>query len=154
MLFYENIYVAVDGSKEAEYAFEKAIAISKRNKGAKIHLYHIIDERSATTVVDAYDRTYITEATKYAEELLQTYIEKAEQSGVTAIESFIGKGSPKQLLLKVFAGLKDQDLVICGATGLNRVERMIIGSVSDNIVRSSGCDVLVVRTPKGQREES
>ncbi len=147
MLFYENIYVAVDGSKEAEYAFKKAIAISKRNEGAKIHLYHIIDDRSTTTIVDAFDRTYITEATKYAEELLQEYKAKATAAGVPDVETYIGKGSPKNLLLKVFSKLKDTDLVICGATGLNRVERMFIGSVSDNIVRSSGCDVLVVRTP-------
>ena len=147
MLFYENIYVAVDGSKQAEYAFEKAIAVSRRNDGAKLHLYHIIDDRSTTTIVDAYDRTYITEATEYAEKLLQQYKTKASAAGVSNVETYAGKGSPKHQLLKVFSKLKDTDLVICGATGLNRVERMIIGSVSAAIVRSSGCDVLVVRTP-------
>ena len=147
MLFYENIYVAVDGSKQAEYAFEKAIAVSRRNDGAKLHLYHIIDNRSTTTIVDAYDRTYITEATKYAEKLLHQYKTKAGAAGVSNVETYIGKGSPKHLLLKVFSKLKNTDLIICGATGLNRMERMIIGSVSGAIVRSSGCDVLVVRTP-------
>ena len=40
------------------------------------------------------------------------------------------------------------DLIICGATGLNAVERFLIGSVSENIVRSAKCDVLVIRTPE------
>ena len=31
---------------------------------------------------------------------------------------------------------------------LNAVERFLIGSVSENIVRSAKCDVLVVRTPE------
>lgn len=35
---------------------------------------------------------------------------------------------------------------MCGSTGLNAVERFIIGSVSEAIVRHSECDVLVVRT--------
>ena len=42
----------------------------------------------------------------------------------------------------------EADLIICGATGLNAVERFLIGSVSENIVRSAKCDVLVVRTPE------
>ena len=35
---------------------------------------------------------------------------------------------------------------MCGSTGLNAVERFIIGSVSEAIVRHAECDVLVVRT--------
>ncbi|HHQ0107144.1 TPA: universal stress protein, partial [Listeria monocytogenes] len=37
------------------------------------------------------------------------------------------------------------DLIMCGATGLNAVERLLIGSVSEYIIRHSPCDVLVVR---------
>ena len=40
------------------------------------------------------------------------------------------------------------DLIICGATGLNTVERILIGSVSENIVRTAECDVLVIRAPE------
>ena len=40
------------------------------------------------------------------------------------------------------------DFIICGATGFNAVERFLIGSVSENIVRSAKCDVLVIRTPR------
>ena len=44
------------------------------------------------------------------------------------------------------------DLIICGATGLNAVERFLIGSVSENIVRSAKCDVLVIRTPEDENK--
>lgn len=37
------------------------------------------------------------------------------------------------------------DLIICGATGMNTVERFLIGSVSESITRHASCDVLVVR---------
>ena len=33
-----------------------------------------------------------------------------------------------------------------GATGLNAVERLFIGSVSEYVIRNATCDVLVVRT--------
>ena len=35
---------------------------------------------------------------------------------------------------------------MCGTSGLNAVERFIVGSVSEAIVRHAPCDVLVVRT--------
>ena len=33
-----------------------------------------------------------------------------------------------------------------GATGLNAVERLFIGSVSEYVIRHAICDVLIVRT--------
>ncbi len=33
-----------------------------------------------------------------------------------------------------------------GATGLNAVERLLIGSVTEYVTRTADCDVLVVRT--------
>ena len=33
-----------------------------------------------------------------------------------------------------------------GATGLNAVERLLIGSVTEYVTRVANCDVLVVRT--------
>ena len=56
-------------------------------------------------------------------------------------------GSPKNRITKEVASIVEADLIICGATGLNAVERFLLGSVSEAIVRSSKCDVLVMRTP-------
>lgn len=39
---YKNIQVAVDGSKEADLAFSKAVAIAKRNH-ATLEILHVID---------------------------------------------------------------------------------------------------------------
>lgn len=147
ILAYERIYVAVDGSKEAEFAFEKAVGIAKRNVGSRLYLVHVVDQR-ATIAMDFGDSANFERAIVYAEELLAEYQQRAAAYGVRDVQILIEQGSPKQALIKKFAPLTEADLVICGATGLNRVERFLIGSVSDNIIRSSGCDVLVVRTPE------
>ncbi|MEK4487236.1 universal stress protein [Psychrobacillus sp. FSL H8-0484] len=52
------------------------------------------------------------------------------------------------MLTKELSNLVEADLIVCGATGLNAVERFLIGSVTEAIVRSSKCDVLVIRTPE------
>ena len=43
---YKSIVVAVDGSKEAEYAFRKSIDVAKRNEGSTLNLVNVIDTRS------------------------------------------------------------------------------------------------------------
>ncbi|WP_143464497.1 universal stress protein, partial [Lactobacillus taiwanensis] len=45
------------------------------------------------------------------------------------------------------------DLIILGATGLNAVERLLIGSITEYVTRTAACDVLVVRHPAAQNED-
>ena len=47
MLSYKNILIAVDGSSEAEWAFNKAVDVAKRND-AKLTIVHVIDTRTYT----------------------------------------------------------------------------------------------------------
>ncbi|MFE8704206.1 universal stress protein [Cytobacillus sp. FJAT-54145] len=145
-LTYKNILVAVDGSKEAEWAFKKAIEVAKRNQ-AKIVLAHIIDTRTFATV-EAYDRTIAERADRFATELMENYKKEALDAGVSEVSYEIDYGSPKVKVPKDIAKKHQVDLIICGATGLNAVERFLIGSVSEHITRYAPCDVLVVRTDK------
>ncbi|QED48920.1 universal stress protein [Cytobacillus dafuensis] len=143
---YSNILVAVDGSTEAEWAFKKAIEVAKRND-ARITLAHIIDTRTFATV-EAYDRTIAERADMFARELMEKYKNEALEAGVSNVEYVIDYGSPKIRIPKDIAKKHSVDLIICGATGMNAVERFLIGSVSENIVRYAPCDVLVIRTNK------
>ena len=44
---YERILVPVDGSKEAELAFQKAVAVAMRNgEGTELRLVHVVDTRA------------------------------------------------------------------------------------------------------------
>jgi len=143
-LTYKHIVVAVDGSKEAEYAFKKAIAVANRNEST-LNLVNIIDTRSFAAI-EAYDRSIQERAQEFAEELLEGYKNEAEAAGVKNVNVLIEYGSPKTIITRDISKKLEADLIICGATGLNAVERFLIGSVSESIVRSSNCDVLVVRT--------
>lgn len=143
-LAYRNILVAVDGSKSAECAFKKAVQIAIRNN-AKLTLVHVIDTRSYVSL-EAYDGTMAERAVSYAENLLDEYKKEAKARGLHTLETMIERGSPKSVIPKQTAKQVEADLIICGATGLNAVERLLIGSVSEQITRSATCDVLVVRT--------
>jgi nucleotide-binding universal stress UspA family protein len=148
---YKNILVAVDGSKEAEWAFKKAVQIAKRNS-ASLLVAHIIDTRTFATV-EAYDRTIAERADRFATELMEKYKKLATDSGVSQVQYVIEYGSPKIRIPKDLAKQHQIDLIICGATGLNAVERFFIGSVSEHITRYAPCDVLVVRTEKPEETD-
>lgn len=141
---YKSILVAVDGSEEAEYAFRKSIEMSKQNKGSKLTIVNVLNTRS----LEGYDRSINERAQQLAEELVNRYKAQAEAEGIENVKAVIEYGSPKTLITNEIASTIEADLIVCGATGLNAVERFITGSVTSAIVRSAKCDVLVVRKPE------
>lgn len=139
---YNSIIVAVDGSKEAEYAFRKSIDIAYRNEGAQLHIVNIIDTR----YFGALDQEVAEEVKEQSREILNRYKARSIAARVENVNIIIEYGSPKTVITKEIAKSVEADLIICGATGHTPVERYLIGSVSEAIVRSAKCDVLVIRT--------
>lgn len=78
-----------------------------------------------------------TEEKKRAEEfainLLESY-KNAEAEGLENINLVVEYGSPKSVITKDIAQQVEADLIIWGATGLNTVERFLVGSVTTGIV--------------------
>ena len=142
---YQNIVVAVDGSKEAELAFRKSIDVALRNVDSTLHIIHVIDTSFSTTVDMLYDNM-VELVRKHSEVLLENYKTQANEAGVANVNTILTKGVPKIVLSKNLSDLVQADLIICGATGLNAVERLFIGSSAEAITRHAKCDVLVVRT--------
>jgi nucleotide-binding universal stress UspA family protein len=145
-LKYRNILVAVDGSKEADRAFKKGIEIAKRNNATML-LVHVIDTKSFA-LIQAYDTVIGDRAEKLAKDMLENYQLQANEAGLHEVQYEIDFGSPKVRIPRELAKKHKVDLIICGATGMNMVERIFIGSVSEHITRYAPCDVLVVRTEK------
>ncbi|MBV7391154.1 MULTISPECIES: universal stress protein [Enterococcus] len=141
---YSKIMVAVDGSQEAELAFKKAVNVAKRNQ-AELVLAHVIDTRAFQTV-SSFDNVLAEQATDMAKQTLSDYEKDARAAGVTEVSQVIEYGAPKLTIATQIPEKYDVDLIMLGATGLNAVERLFIGSVSEYVIRNASCDVLIVRT--------
>lgn len=140
---YQNILVAIDGSKEAELAFKRALVIAQKNNSA-VYLVNVIDLRSYVGL-EAFDKSFPERARNMTEGMLEEYKERAIVSGIDEVSIIIEFGTPKELIPIEIAEKLDIDLIISGATGLNSVEKFFIGSVSENIMRRAKCDVLIAR---------
>ena len=135
---YSKILVAVDGSKQAEWAFKNAVAIAQRNEDAELYIASVIDATIATSgLSDPYIFNSFYKRTK---ELVDSYVEYAKADGLTKVN-----GIPKIVLSEDIVDEKEIDLVVCGSSGLTGFKRMLMGSVSEGIVRYAKCDVIIIK---------
>ena len=61
------------------------------------------------------------------------------------IETYILYGYPKTLIANFNESKEKIDLIVMGATGLNAVERVLVGSTTSYVVTHAPCNVLVVK---------
>ena len=141
---YTTILAPVDGSSESELAFRKAIEVSKRNH-SKLVIVHVIDTRAIQTP-SGFEGNFTDEIIRQTKVMMDSYEKVARDAGLSDIESRTEYGSPKVMISKDLPEEYHADLIMIGATGLNAVERLFIGSVSEYVIRHAPCDVMVVRT--------
>ena len=140
---YQNIMVAVDGSHEAELAFEKGVNVALRNN-SRLTIAHVIDTRALQSV-STFDAEVYEELQEDAKKLMDQYAEKAKEAGVANVVTIVEMGNPKTLLATDIPDEQKVDLIMVGATGLNAFERLLVGSSSEYILRHAKVDLLVVR---------
>lgn len=140
---YSRILVAVDGSKQAEWAFKNAVAIAKRNENSTLYVASIIDATIATSgLSDPYIFNSFFKKTK---KLVESYVEVAKNEGLENVHGIVEQGIPKIVLSEDIVDEKDIDLIVCGSSGLTGFKRMLMGSVSEGIVRYAKCDVIIIK---------
>lgn len=131
---YQHILVPVDGSKEAELAFKKAVAVALRNGAdTELQLLHVVDTRAFQNV-SSFDSSMVEQVTKTAKQTLDQYVDYAKKQGLTNVSYTIEYGAPIMIRSA------------CIFSGTSREIRVLIGSVTEYVTRMAICDVLVVRT--------
>ena len=136
---YKKIAVAIDFSKQSLKALDRAVHIALNNDAALL-LVHVVDTNSFGSIA-AYDLKYAAQLKEDSKKELEKLAKDALAQGVSKIETLVAEGSAK----KILTTLPEIDLIICGETGVNEVEKMMLGSIAERIVRYSTYDVLVVR---------
>lgn len=144
---HSQVVVAYDFSHSGHAALERAIALAARAPWHVLHVVAVIDPRFPfpalpTKHVDiAYaDRVQDAVSAEIAHELGARQVEGHVHFFVHAR---IGKKVADEILR--VAEEVGADLIIVGSKGLTGVERAMIGSTSERIVREAGCAVEVAR---------
>ncbi|KRM25408.1 universal stress family protein [Limosilactobacillus panis DSM 6035] len=152
---YQKILVGIDGSKQADMAFDKAVETAKLNK-AQLYLLSVINgEKIPSGGPNGYslvDRSIYQPAIDTMEKRLNEYKKKAQAAGITDVVTEVKVGNAKLELAENYPKNNGIDLIVIGATGLNMIGRLIVGSTAAYTIREAPCDVTVVKTDKDNKK--
>ncbi len=141
---YKKILLPIDGSKHALKAAEHAFWLADNSHGEIIAL-HVV-ETSSFSDIRARDlkkemkEMLKDEGDQTLEELMEFSQKKNFQGNITAK---VEEGSPAEKILHL-AEDDSVDLVVMGTSGKHGIDRFLIGSVAEKVVRNSTSPVLVV----------
>lgn len=146
-MMYKQILCPVDGSETSNRGMLEAIHLAK-DQGAALRFLHVID-----TYFPILDMTGDLNVAYLAsiqlnngEKVLKNAVETAKKSGVTADSKLIETVGARvsNFILKQVKEWS-ADLVVMGTHGLRGVERLVMGSDAEMVVRLSTVPVLLVR---------
>ena len=142
--FYRNIVIATDGSENTQRAISYGIEIAKLS-GATAHALYVVDTSSFSSIpMDAGWEEMYEILRKEGEKAVYEVKERGEAAGVEVREVFL-EGHPSTEIIK-FAENNDIDLIVMGTLGKTGLDRFLLGSVAEKVVRNSKVPVLVVRS--------
>ena len=139
---YERILVPTDGSVGSAHVALQAIDIAE-TYDATIHVLHVVDESVRAFVAGFGDESELDDRGKEAVERVAAMARAHDVDVVTAIED----GDPARHIVE-YADEIDADLIVAGTHGRSGVERRLIGSVAERLVRRARCPVMTVRLPE------
>jgi len=146
LMVYKSILVGYDGSKAARKAVEKATKLAKVF-GAKLIIVTVIPSPvplvGELLVLDTFKPA---EAAQKAKRELEKMAKELSEIHEIEVEYQVLQGDPAEQLTR-YAEEKDCDLIVVGRHGAGRLERLLLGSVSEKVIRlAEKADVLVVET--------
>jgi len=117
-----------------------------RHAGAReVIILHVIDSRSLDLL--CYDPSdYRTVENNLKELALEnsSFIKKHIEKSGLSVKVIIKTGNPASQILKLEKE-EHSEVIVIGSHGKSNIAEMIIGSVSEHVVRNASCPVLVVK---------
>ncbi|KRK89937.1 universal stress protein [Lentilactobacillus sunkii] len=143
---YEHILVPLDGSKNSQQALEEACKLAKQFDST-LNLVTVINNTNfyygagaAGMPPSMYDDQH-----KIAENIINEAKKYADSQGIK-YETSIDIGNPKNIIAHVYPDEHDVDLIVIGKSGVDAINRLLIGSTTAFVVRNATTKVLVVNT--------
>lgn len=137
---YDDILLPTDGSAGMIRVIEYAADLA-RIHDATLHGLYVVDTASLTDVPMEMSLDGVDQALRDEGEAALAEIERLADD--VPVETHVEEGSPATDIVS-FAGESGADVVVMGTHGRSGVDRLLLGSVAERVVRSSPIPVLTV----------
>ena len=138
-----SILLASDLSSASASAEDLAFELATRLDGALL-LVSVIDPRGLWLPTGGY-RQRIDQARDGRHAAAQEIVDRARRAGVS-VRALIWEGDPAESIVEA-AIAEHVDLIVVGSHQRRGVDRLVMGSVSEQVVRNSPVPVVVARHP-------
>jgi nucleotide-binding universal stress UspA family protein len=141
-----KILVATDFSEPSRVALETGQSLAEAFK-AELHLLHVVADllhepwvgyAPAVKFMDLIERFQASARARLQGLVASGDLAKGRIVIATAV------GSPAEEILK-YSDRHNIDVIVCGTHGRGKLDRMVMGSTAERIVRLARCPVLTVR---------
>ena len=141
---FENILVAVDGSKHSDAAFDVAMDISQKY-GSQVFVLHVFQGGTGpgTLVSPGFE----DDMRAIGQQILDSYEAKVKErrdSLQKNVRMLLEMGDAAQKIMETASKIKC-DLVLIGSRGRGGFKELLLGSVSHKVTNHASCPVLVVK---------
>jgi nucleotide-binding universal stress UspA family protein len=141
---FKRILIATDGSKRTQDAVEMGIKLA-REHGSKVYAVYVVDTVTFTSI--PMDVTW-----ENMYQLLKDEGEEAVKAVKDAaldvdVETHVLEGNPAIEITR-FAGENGVDLIVMGTLGKSGIDRLLLGSTAEKVIRIASCPVLVIKSSK------
>jgi len=147
-----KVLLAIDDSKFSEAAI-KAVIAQAHSKDTEVRVLHVVEPPSLLVAREmggndpALDAVWEGE-TKQAQALVAKAAETLRSHGMK-VTTAVQQGDPKSTIIDASEEWH-ADLIVLGSHGRKALDRFLMGSVSEAIVRHARCSVEIVRIPSGR----
>jgi nucleotide-binding universal stress UspA family protein len=139
----ERIVVPVDFSEHAKLALAYAVQLADAY-GAQLHLLHVVDE----VIYPDFYPPVIPSGGSLTEELRDQSLERMRgllsgfEGADAAVHVRAGRAAPE---IADFAEGQSADLVVIASHGLTGISHVLLGSVTEQLIRRAPCPVFTVK---------
>ncbi len=142
---YANILVPVDGSECSTMAFRHALELAK-TLGSKLTLLSAVEDPVQYVYglpeVGAYLPELYADLKKASEQILSTFSKEAQAAGLEVKTILSEHSKPEDAILE---NEENYDLIVMGTHGRRGLNRMVLGSVAESVLRHSSKPHLFIR---------
>jgi nucleotide-binding universal stress UspA family protein len=148
---YDRILVPTDGSEGVERAIEHAIEVARTNDAEVYGLYVLSTDAYAGLAMESSWESVDRLLRADAEEAVGRVRDIADAvDEAVPIETAVVEGKPSREIVR-YAEEMDCDLVVMGTHGRGGIDRLLLGSVAESVIRSSSIPVTTV--PVGEESD-
>lgn len=138
---YTRILLPTDGSETTDRALEHALDLAGRYD-AELHVLYVVD--ATVFANDVETGTIVEEFETMGNRIVDQTSQQAADAGIEPARTTVVRGTPHERILE-YIDENDVDLVVMGTHGRTGLDRYLLGSVTEKIVRLSDAPVLTVR---------